>query len=82
MEAVRLSLDRSSHVSRLPVFSSKQKVVPHKDFPDPRLFDYDKNGRVDASDVIQERSAREAILSKVETTSTVKPEESSIDLFA
>lgn len=34
------------------------------DFPDPRLFDFDRNGRVDANDVIQERNARQELRSE------------------
>lgn len=35
--------------------SSKQD---HRDFPDPRLFDFDDNGKVDANDIIQEHQIR------------------------
>ena len=31
----------------------------HREFPDPRLFDFDQNGTVDASDIIQERQIRQ-----------------------
>lgn len=30
----------------------------HVEMPDPRLFDFDQNGQVDANDVIQEKNAR------------------------
>ncbi len=42
--------------------SSKQV---HQDFPDPRLFDFDDNGTVDANDVIQEHQTRRETLETV-----------------
>jgi hypothetical protein len=37
--------------------------VSHE-FPDPRLFDFDENGTVDASDVIQEKQVRQLVQAK------------------
>ncbi|MBN8547755.1 MAG: hypothetical protein J0M12_00420 [Deltaproteobacteria bacterium] len=37
-----------------------------RDFPDPRLFDFDQNGTVDASDIIQERQIRRLTQAAVE----------------
>lgn len=37
----------------------------HRDFPDPRLFDFDDNGTVDANDIIQEHQTRRETLNAV-----------------
>ena len=43
------------------VLVDSEAEAPRHQFPEPRLFDYDRNGRVDASDVIQEKQVRSKI---------------------
>ncbi len=70
MDAVTIHKDRISPLAQVQIFSRQQNpqkkstnetASAHSEFPDPRLFDYDQNGRVDANDVIQERSEREGL---------------------